>query len=126
MTKTTLTAAFSQMVHTVDKAFPSLFTKEDVIVVLKDLEEQLEAAMNGNEEETTTKISITEDQIKEIADNAASSVSSEGVDLVEDYDLTMNYREVELDTVSLDESRISKEIERAITDWFDSNGIEIN
>ncbi len=56
MTKTTLTAAFSQMVHTVDKAFPSLFTKEDVIVVLKDLEEQLEAAMNGNEEETTTKI----------------------------------------------------------------------
>jgi hypothetical protein len=126
MTKTTLTAAFSQMVHTVDKAFPSLFTKEDVIVVLKDLEEQLEAAMNGNEEETTTKISITEDQIKEIADNAASSVSSEGVDLVDDYDLTMNYREVELDSITLDESKISSEIERAIVDWFESNGIEIN
>ena len=95
-----------------------LFTKDDVIKVIRDLETQLKAAI---EEETTTTTAITEEAIREIAENAASSISSEGLDLVEDYDLIMSYREVELDSLTLDESRVAKEIERAITDWFKGN-----
>ena len=125
MKKSTLIAEFDQATHIVDSSFPSLYTKEDVIKVLRDLEEKLKVEL-GNEEETTTKIDITEEQIQEIAENAASSIASEGVDLVEDYDLCMNYREVEIDSISLDESRMAKEIERAITNWFESNAIEIN
>ena len=116
---TTITATFDHVIHhSVEFAFPSLFTKDDVIKVIRDLETQLKAAI---EEETTTTTAITEEQIKEIAENAASSISSEGLDLVEDYDLSMSYREVELDSLTLDESRIAKEIERAITGWFDGN-----
>jgi broad-specificity NMP kinase len=127
MKKSTLIAEFDQAVHIVDSSFPSLYTKEDVIKVLRDLEEKLKVEMDDNsEEETTTKINITEEQIKEIAENAASSISSQELDLVEDYDLSMSYREVELDSLTLDESRIAKEIERAITNWFESNAIEIN
>ena len=127
MKKSTLIAEFDQATHIVDSSFPSLYTKEDVIKVLRDLEEKLKVEMDDNsEEETTTKISITEEQIQEIAENAASSISSQELDLVEDYDLSMSYREVELDSLTLDESRIAKEIERAITNWFESNAIEIN
>ena len=118
MTKSTLIAEFDQAAHLVDSSFPSLYTKEDVIKVLRTLEEQLKAEMNENE--TTTK-GLTEAQIKEIAENAASSVSSEGLDLVEDYDLSMSYREVELDSLTLDESRITNAIERVIADWFEYN-----
>ena len=123
MKKSTLIAEFDQAAHIVDSSFPSLFTKEDVIKVLWDLEQKLKAEINKNE--ITTK-SLTEAQIKEIAENATSSIASEGMDLVEDYELSMSYREVELDSLTLDESRIAKEIERAITNWFESNAIEIN
>jgi hypothetical protein len=33
----------------------------------------------------------------------------------------MSYREVELDQLSLDESGVADEIERAITNWFEGN-----
>ena len=120
MKKSTLLAEFDQAVHIVDSSFPSLYTKEDVIKVLRDLEATLKDFI-GSDEETTSKVSLTKEQIKEIAENAASSVVSEGMDLVEDYDLSMSYREVELDSLTLDESRVAKEIERAITGWFEYN-----
>ena len=100
------------------KSFPSLYTKEDVIKVLRNLEETLKAELNENE--TTTK-GLTEAQIKEIAENAASSIVSEGLNLIEDYELSMSFREVELDEISLDENKVAKEIKRAITDWFEYN-----
>ena len=121
MKKSTLIAEFDQAAHDVDSSFPSLYTKEDVIKVLRNLEEVLKTELNGNDEETTSKDIIDEAQIKEIAENAASSIVSEGLDLVDDYDLSMSYREVELDSLTLDESRVAKEIERAIADWFDVN-----
>jgi len=120
MKKSTLIAEFDQAVHIVDSSFPSLYTKEDVIKVLRDLETTLKDFI-GSDEETTTKDIINEAQIREIAENAASSIASDAYDMVDSYDLTMNYREVELDQLSLDESRVAKEIERAITDWFDTN-----
>jgi len=118
MKKSTLIAEFDQAAHIVDSSFPSLFTKEDVIKVLWDLEQKLKAEINKNE--ITTK-SLTEAQIKEIAKNATLSIASEGMDLVEDYELSMSYREVELDSLTLDESRITNAIERVIADWFESN-----
>jgi hypothetical protein len=119
MKKSTLIAEFDQAAHDVDSSFPSLYTKEDVIKVLRNLEEVLKTELNGNDEETTSKVSLTKEQIKEIAENAASSVASEGLNLIDDYDLSMSYREVELDSVELDESKIADEIGRAITGWFE-------
>jgi len=69
-------------------------------------------------DETPSFSGLTEGDIKELADDIASSVAGEGVDLIEDYDLSMSYREVELDSVEIDESRISKEAERAIKAFF--------
>jgi hypothetical protein len=120
MKKSTLIAEFDQAVHIVDSSFPSLYTKDDVIKVLRDLETTLKDFI-GSDEETTTKDAIDEAQIREIAENAASSIVFEGMDIVDDYDLSMNYKEVELDSITLDESRVAKEIERAIADWFDAN-----
>jgi len=51
MKKSTLIAEFDQATHIVDSSFPSLYTKEDVIKVLRDLEAALKAEL-GNEDET--------------------------------------------------------------------------
>ena len=48
--------------------------------------------------------------VKEIA----SEIADQGLDLIEDYDLEMNYREVELSTITLDEDRIERAIKTAI------------
>ncbi len=119
MKKSTLLAEFDQAVHIVDSSFPSLYTKCDVIKVLRDLETTLKDFISNEEETIKSLPSITKEAIREIAENAASSISSEAFDLINSYDLTMSYREVELDQLSLDESGVADEIERAITNWFD-------
>jgi hypothetical protein len=53
--------------------------------------------------------------VKEIA----SEIADQGLDLIEDYDLEMNYREVELSTVTLDEGRIERAIKTAINNSRD-------
>jgi hypothetical protein len=73
-------------------------------------------------DETPSPSALTEADIKELARSIAEDITSVGVDLVEDYDLSMSYREVELDSVDLDEGRISKEAERAIKAFFDDRG----
>jgi hypothetical protein len=53
--------------------------------------------------------------IKEIA----SEIADQGLDLIEDYDLEMSYREVELSSVTLDEDRIERAIKTAIDNFRD-------
>ena len=113
----TITATFDHVIHhSVEFAFPSLFTKDDVVKVIRDLELELQ---NAIKEEPTPTTKITEEQIKEIAEQAAASIVSEGMDLVDDYDLSMSYREVELDSLTLDEDRVTNAIKQAITEWFE-------
>ena len=38
--------------------------------------------------------------------------------LIEDYELSMSYKEVELDSVTIDEEVIRREVERAIKAFF--------
>lgn len=76
----------------------------------------------GELDETPSPSALTEADIKELARSIAEDITSVGVDLVEDYDLSMSYREVELDSVDLDEDRISKEAERAIKAFFEDRG----
>jgi len=117
MKKSTLIAEFDQATHIVDSSFPSLYTKEDVIKVLRDLEETLKPYINdedGEEETETVSKGLTKDQVQEIADAIASEIRGEGTDLISDYDLSMSYREVELDSVEFDEDGISRIAKRAI------------
>lgn len=115
MKKSTLISEFDQTAHEVSTAFPSLYTKEDVIKVLRKLEESLKAELNDEEEETeTVTTGLTKDQVQEIADAIAEEIRGEGIDLISDYDLTMNYREVEIDSVDFDDDAISRIAKRAI------------
>jgi hypothetical protein len=44
-----------------------------------------------------------------------------GLDLVDDYDLSMNYREVELDSIDFDSSKIQRVIESELEELFSVN-----
>lgn len=55
--------------------------------------------------------------LEELTEQIVGEITSEGLDLIEDYDLEMNYREVELTNVEIDENKVKRAIERAISDY---------
>lgn len=65
---------------------------------------------------------ITQEMINEIADTLQDEFSQEGVDLISDYDLSMNYREVELDSVDYDDSRIKRIVHNVLEDYLEKEG----
>jgi hypothetical protein len=92
-------------------------TKQELLSKLNSSEELVRMAfvpvsevinwVNELEEETT---SIDSDLIDQIVEE----IKDLGLDLISDYDLSMSYREVELDSIDLNEDVIRESIERAI------------
>jgi hypothetical protein len=62
---------------------------------------------------------ITQEMINEIADTLQDEFSSEGVDLINDYELTMNYREVELDSVDYDDNKIRRIVHNVLEEYLE-------
>ena len=88
----------------VETSFPSIYTKEDVCKILDELVNGVYASLADVEE--TTSETLSELQIESIANDVAEMVGDLGMDLVNDYELEMSYREVELSSVEISERQI--------------------
>lgn len=69
-------------------------------------------------EETSSVPSLSDEDISDLASAISESLNDQGMDLISDYDLSMSYKEVELDSVDLDSSRIEREVTSALKDFF--------
>jgi hypothetical protein len=92
----------------ITEGFSSILTREDVLHLLSVIE-------------TKGSFELSDDMVGDIADMVASSLSSEGTDIVDDYDLSMNYKEVELDSIDLNESKIKSAVKDALETYIDNN-----
>lgn len=88
----------------VETSFPSIYTKEDVCKILDELVNDLYAHVTDAAESTSGTLS--ELQIESISNDVAEMVSDLGMDIVNDYELEMSYREVELSSVEISERQI--------------------
>jgi hypothetical protein len=79
----------------------------DVIKLVSELED---SSMTLNE-------SVINDMVNAITDN----IESEGMDLIDDYDLSMDYREVSLESVDFNTRSIKSAIRSAIDDYIEVN-----
>jgi hypothetical protein len=86
-----------QTVELLQQQLPGFYSVEQVIKMINDIEE--------------TKINTTDKQISEFAEQIVSSITDMGLDLVDDYELSMSYREVELDSINFDGDRIKQTVE---------------
>ena len=98
-------------------------TKEQLLEKLQSSEELIKMAylplhevINWVKELDESKPSISDEQISDIANSIAESISDMGIDALDDYDLTMNYREVELDSIEFNTYEIKKRIESELQD----------
>jgi hypothetical protein len=72
--------------------------------------------INEIEEPQPKEFSLNEEQVEFLVKTIVEDFNDRGVDVIEDYSLEMNYREVELDSVEFD----SRVIERVVNDAVDS------
>jgi len=63
---------------------------------------------------------------KEIIDDAVEALQnefhSEGTDMISDYELEMNYREVELSSIEFDDNKIKRVVELVLENYLDKEG----
>lgn len=103
--KVTIEQAKQQIIE----GYSSILTREDVLHLLDCLE------VNGD------KFEITDEMVNTLSSDIAEALENEGTDIVDDYDLSMNYKEVELDSISLNESKIKAAVRDAIEVYIDNN-----
>ena len=97
-----------QATKQISEGFSSIFSKDDVLHLLSVLE-------------TGSEFEITDEMVKTLSEDIAEALENEGTDIVDDYELTMNYREVELDSIDLNESKIRAAVKDAIETYIDNN-----
>ena len=119
MKKSTLIAEFDQAVHIVDSSFPSLYTKEDVIKVLRNLETTLKDFISDEEKTYESIINITPEQYNDLTSRITRKIVNgiEDMDCIGGWDLTMNYNEVSVDQLEANEREIEEIIEDVVNKW---------
>jgi hypothetical protein len=62
---------------------------------------------------------VTKEMIDDITNELQNEFNSEGVDLIDDYELSMSYREVELDSVEFSDGKIKRVVERVLENYLE-------
>jgi len=127
MKKSTIIATIDHVIHhDVMQAYPSIFTKDDVIKLLRDVEGVLVQESEFGEPAVTDEskpILLNDGQVKSLALCITDAICSynDTQALISDYDLSMNYREVEIDSISFDDGNIEDAVKEGINEWINNN-----
>jgi hypothetical protein len=92
----------------ISEGFSSIYSKEDVLHLLSVLET------------SSSEFELTDDQIRDLSADITSELGDRGMDIVDDYELSMSSREVELDSIDFSRSGVQDVVEEIITNFFNS------
>ena len=88
-----------QTIELLQQQIPGFYSVEQVINIINDIEDAVEVKAEINDE---------------LIDSIVDEIAEAGLDLIDDYDLEMNYKEVELSGVDIDRDVIRKAIKSAL------------
>ena len=60
---------------------------------------------------------LSEQQIKDITDSITEELCNVGTDLLDDYELEMNYREIEVTSIDVNEGVVRRAVIEALSDY---------
>jgi hypothetical protein len=89
---------------------PGFYSAEQVIDMISKIEPEVLDAY---------EFEFTDERIKTLVDNVVDEISNLGIDLVSDYDLSMSYKEVELDSIDLNNHQIKGAVKSAVQNWVE-------
>lgn len=96
-----------QTLDTLKTQLPGFYSVEQVIEMISKIEEP------------KANVGFNEEQIKTLVAHIVDEVTDLGVDAIDDYDLSMNYKEVELDSIDFDDHSITRAVNDAIDTWIE-------
>lgn len=97
-----------ETVELLQKQLPAFYSVEQVIKMINDIEEG-----------EGTPVGFNSEAIVKLAGNIAYDITNQGTNIIDDYDLEMNYREVEVSNIELDEKRIADIIRDGIAEYIE-------
>ena len=89
----------------ISEGFSSIYSKDDVLHLLSVLKVE------------DADIEFSKDAIHDLSADIANELSDAGTDIIDDYELSMSYKEVELDSIDFSTSNIRGIVEDAITHY---------
>jgi len=104
---------FTAESDSVNHSFPSIYTKDDVNKLLSKLKDSI-----LEESEEPTAVVFDDEKIANIAEGIYEELESEGLDIVDDYDLSMSYKEVELDRIDLNKRSIIRSVTNILEQYI--------
>jgi len=104
---------FTAESDSVNHSFPSIYTKDDVNKLLSKLKDSI-----LGESEEPIAVVFDDEKIASIAEGIYEELECEGTDIIEDYDLSMSYREVELDRIDLNKRSIIRSVTNILEQYI--------
>lgn len=101
--------SIAQAKQQISEGFSSIYSKDDVLHLLDCI---------------NTAIGLDKSVIDELSTDIAESLQSEGTYLIDDYDLTMSHKEVELDSIDFSESNIKNVVKDVLKNYINNNETE--
>jgi len=94
-----------EAIKQISEGFSSIYSKDDVLHLLSVLKVE------------DADVEFSEDAIRDLSADIANELSDAGTDIIDDYELSMSYKEVELDSIDFSTSGIKNIVENAITHY---------
>ncbi len=85
--------------------------KNEIMTKIANMETELAQLKEAAQEET---VILTEKQIRKIANGVLTKITSDIMEYVSDFEFKVNYKELELDSVDLNESEMLNDIIHSI------------
>ena len=90
-----------QTIELIEQQLPGFYSPDQVINIIKDIEEE------------STPV-LSKDKREEFVQDIYQELENLGLDIFEDYELSMSYKEVELDDITLADTRIERAIREVV------------
>jgi predicted Zn-dependent protease len=89
---------------------PGFYSAEQVIDMISKIEPEVLEAY---------EFEFNDDQIKTLVGNITDEITDLGADAIDDYELSMNGREVELDSIDISDYSIKNAVKSAVENWVE-------
>jgi hypothetical protein len=89
---------------------PGFYSVEQVIDMISKIEPEVLEAY---------EFEFNDDQIKTLVDNVVDEISDLGIDAVDDYELSLNYKEIELDSIDISSHSVKGAVKSAVQNWVE-------
>ncbi len=90
---------------------PGFYSAEQVIEMISKIEPEVLEAYEF--------IQFTEEQMTVLVGNVVDEIRDQGLDLISDYELSMSYREVELDSIDISSGSVKNAVKFAVENWVE-------